>query len=125
MAEYLLRDELGESAEVASAGCCPSGYVHPLAIAAMKELGYDLSEAESKKHDLFFERDVQTVITVCDNANAECPTFPGQMERNHWPFDDPADATGSDEEQLVMFRRVRDEIALVMKAYAAGLRATL
>ena len=123
MGEELLRMELGDEAEVASAGCCPSGYVHPLAIKAMAELGRDISAYESKSHDLYLDQDVRAVITVCDYANTECPTFPGQMERHHWPFFDPADAEGSEEEKLEVFRKVRDEISLVMKAYVAGLRS--
>ncbi len=123
MAEELLRMELGDSVEVASAGCCPSGYVHPLAIEAMKDLGRDISHYESKSHDLFLERDVKVAITVCDYADTECPAFPGQMARHHWPFYDPADAEGTDEEKLAVFKKVRDEIALVMKAYVAGMKA--
>jgi arsenate reductase (thioredoxin) len=62
------------------------------------------------------------VITVCGNADQACPVFPGQVSRHHWGFDDPAHATGSEEEQMAVFRRVRDEIARVFRAYAAGLR---
>lgn len=124
MAEWLLQAEVGEHAEVASAGCCPSGYVHPLAIKAMAELGYDLSAAESKNQNLFDDRDVATVITVCSNAESQCPGFPGQKAQFHWPFDDPADATGSDEERLAVFRRVRDEIQAKMKEWSGKLLET-
>jgi arsenate reductase (thioredoxin) len=68
----------------------------------------------------FLAEDVETVITVCGNADQVCPIFPGQVNRHHWPFDDPAHATGSDDEQMAMFRRMRDEIAAVFRAYAAG-----
>jgi arsenate reductase len=63
---------------------------------------------------------VETVITVCGNADQACPMFPGQVNRHHWGFDDPAHSTGSDEEKLAVFRRVRDEIRRVFEAYAAG-----
>lgn len=123
MAEFLLRHEAGEHAEVASAGCCPSGYVHPQAIEVMQELGYDLSGATSKSQDLYLERDVAAVITVCGNADELCPDFPGEAVRHHWPFYDPADAQGTDAEKREVFRRVRDEIAEKMAAYGKELRS--
>jgi arsenate reductase len=63
---------------------------------------------------------VETVITVCGNADQACPVFPGQVNRHHWPFDDPAKAEGADEEKLQVFRRVRDETRRVFEAYADG-----
>lgn len=120
LAEGLLRSALGEDFEVASAGSNPAGYVHPLAIRAMEEIGIDLSEHRSKHLDEFLDREVETVITVCGNADQACPIFPGQLNRHHWPFDDPAHATGTEEEQFAVFRRVREEIARVFGAYAAG-----
>ena len=122
LAEGILRAALGESYEVASAGSKPAGYVHPLAIAAMNEIGIDISHHTSKHLDEFLDKGVETVITVCGNADQACPMFPGQMNRYHWGFDDPAHATGSEEEQLAIFRRVRDEIRRVFSAYAAGRR---
>jgi arsenate reductase len=68
----------------------------------------------------FLVRDVETVITVCGNADQACPMFPGQLNRHHWGFDDPAHATGTEEEIMTVFRRVRDEIRRVFEAYAAG-----
>jgi arsenate reductase len=82
----------------------------------------DLSGHRSKHLNEFLSRPVETVITVCGNADQACPTFPGQVNRHHWPFDDPAKATGTDEEKLAVFRRVRDEIRRVFEAYAAGRR---
>lgn len=120
LAEGLLRAALGEDFEVASAGSNPAGYVHPLATRAMEEIGIDLSGHRSKHLDEFLDREVETVITVCGNADQACPVFPGQLNRHHWPFDDPAHATGTEEEQFAVFRRVRDEIARVFGAYAAG-----
>jgi arsenate reductase len=87
----------------------------------MAEIGIDISNHHSKHLDEFLADEVKTVITVCGNADQVCPIFPGQMNRHHWGFDDPAHATGSEDEQMAVFRRVRDEIARVFQAYAAGL----
>lgn len=122
LAEGLLRRALGELADVQSAGSSPSGYVHPLAIEVMKEVGIDISGHRSKHMNGFLNQRVETVITVCGNADQACPTYPGQVNRYHWGFDDPAHATGSDGEKLAVFRRVRDEIGRVFEAYAAGRR---
>jgi arsenate reductase len=120
LAEAILRKALGENFRVESAGSNPAGYVHPLAIRALEEMGIDTIGHHSKHMNLFLDDQVETVITVCGNADQACPIFPGQMNRHHWPFDDPAHATGTEEEQLAVFRRVRDEIAKVFGAYAAG-----
>jgi arsenate reductase (thioredoxin) len=120
LAEAILRHALGEGWEVASAGSKPAGYVHPLAVQALAEIGLDASAHRSKHLEEFLTREVETVITVCGNADQACPMFPGQVNRHHWGFDDPAHATGSEEEQMQVFRRVRDEIARVFGAYAAG-----
>ena len=111
--------------EVHSAGSNPAGYVHPQAIAVLKEIGIDISTHTSKHMNTFLNREVTTVITVCGNADQACPVFPGQVNRYHWGFDDPAHATGSDEEVLACFRRVRDQIQRVFEAYAAGYREAL
>ena len=120
LAEGILQHALGPAWKVASAGSKPAGYVHPLAIRAMAEIGIDISSHHSKHLDQFLGDDVETVITVCGNADQACPLFPGQRNRHHWGFDDPAHATGTDEEQMAVFRRVRDEIRRVFTAYAAG-----
>jgi len=120
LAEGILRQALGQGFQVASAGSKPAGYVHPLAIKAMAEIGLDISAHHSKHLDDFLNQPVETVITVCGKADQVCPMFPGQMNRHHFPFDDPAHATGTEEEQLAVFRRVRDEIRAVFEAYAAG-----
>jgi arsenate reductase len=120
LAEGILQAAAGDSLEVASAGSNPAGYVHPLAIKAMQEIGIDIASHHSKHMNEFLDREVETVITVCGNADAVCALFPGQVNRHHWPFDDPARATGSEEEQLAAFRRVRDEIRQAFEAYAAG-----
>lgn len=122
MAEGILRAVAGDVVEVHSAGSKPSGYVHPKAIEVMREIEIDLSAHTSKHMNEFLNRDVQTVITVCGNADQACPIYPGQVNRHHWRFDDPAHATGSEEQVLAEFRRVRDEIRKVFTAYGAGLR---
>ena len=119
LAEGILRAAVGESAEVASAGSDPAGYVHPMAVEVMKEIEIDISTHTSKHLGEFLQREVHTVITVCGNADQACPIFPGQAEKHHWPFDDPAKVTGSEEEIRAVFRRVRDEIRAKFEAYAA------
>ena len=123
LAEGILRAAVGEAAEVASAGSDPVGYVHPMAVEVMKEIEIDISAHTSKHLDKFLQREVHTVITVCGNADQACPIFPGQAEKHHWPFDDPAKATGSEEEIRAVFRRVRDEIRAKFEAYAAEIRS--
>jgi arsenate reductase (thioredoxin) len=120
LAEGLLRRALGEDFAVASAGSNPAGDVHLLAIKAMAEIGIDIAAHRSKHLNEFLDQPVETVITVCGNADQACPVFPGQVNRHHWGFDDPAHATGTEEERMQVFRRVRDEIARVFHAYAAG-----
>jgi arsenate reductase len=93
-----------------------------MAIQVMKEIGIDITAHRSKHMNEFLNRKVETVITVCGNADQACPMFPGQVNRHHWGFDDPADATGTEEERREVFRRVRDEIRMVFGAYAAGLK---
>jgi arsenate reductase len=120
MAEGVLRQAAGDFIEVQSAGSRPAGYVHPKAIEVMKEIGLDISSHASKHMNEFLDRKVETVITVCGNADQACPMFPGQVNRYHWGFDDPAQAKGSEEEMYTEFRRVRDQIRQVFEAYAAG-----
>lgn len=122
IAEGFLRAASGGVFEVASAGSKPAGYVHPLSIKAMAEVGIDLSKHTSKHMNEFLNRPVETVITVCGNADQACPVFPGQLNRYHWPFLDPAHAPGNEEEQMKVFREVRDQIRAVFEAYAAGRR---
>ena len=120
LAEGILQRAFGDRFRVASAGSNPAGYVHPLAIKAMEEIGLDISGHRSKHLDEFLDDEVETVITVCGNADQVCPLFPGQLNRHHWGFDDPAHASGSEEQQFEVFRRVRDEIKKVFEAYACG-----
>lgn len=113
MAEGLLRHLGGDRYVSLSAGSKPAGYVHPMAIEVMAELGIDVSGHESKSILAFLPPEGEPpdlVVSVCDSAAAECPTFPGDVERVHVPFDDPAHAVGTEEERLADFRRVRNEI---------------
>jgi len=110
MAEGLLRAFAGDRYEVASAGTVASG-VRPLAIVAMRELGIDISGHASKTVQSFDGQAFDYAVTVCDDAKEACPFFPNAAHQVHWSFDDPSAATGSDEERLAVFRRVRDQIA--------------
>jgi arsenate reductase len=125
LAEGILRAAAGDVLNVASAGSKPAGFVHPLAIQVMQEIGIDISGHRSKHLSDFLSQPIETVITVCGNADQACPMFPGQVNRYHWGFDDPAHAVGTEEEKLAVFRRVRDEIRRVFEAYAAGRRDAL
>lgn len=109
MAEGLLRHLAGDRFEVESAGT-EKTHVRPLAIEAMKDLGIDITAQTSKTIASLGDRRFDWAITVCDNANEACPIFPGGTKRLHWSFDDPSAATGTDEERLAVFRRVRNEI---------------
>ncbi len=116
MAEGLLRHDAGDRFEVDSAGTKPS-HVRPEAIAAMKELGIDISGHRSKSVDEFNGQQFDYVLTVCDNAKESCPIYPGQTTRIHHRFDDPAEVKGSEEERLAVFRRVRDELREYFRAF--------
>lgn len=108
MAEGLARRRFGDRVRVQSAGSVPTA-VNPLAVAAMAEIGIDVSRQQSKSVDTIDPATVDTVVTLC--AEEVCPAFLGRARRLHWPLLDPAAATGSPEERLQRFREVRDEIA--------------
>jgi arsenate reductase len=124
IAEGILKEAVGDTVQVESAGSNPSGHVHPMAIQVMNEVGIDISQNRSKHLKEFLDRSVHTVITVCGNADEACPIFPGMVARYHWGFDDPAKAQGSEEEVLKVFRKIRDEISRVFEAYGAGMQLT-
>jgi arsenate reductase len=107
MAEGLLRHLGGGRFEAYSAGT-EATRVRPLAIEAMAELGIDISGQHSKTLDRYLNEPFDKVITVCDDANESCPVFLGARERQHWSFPDPSTATGSKEQQLAVYRQVRD-----------------
>jgi arsenate reductase len=120
MAEGWLRHLAGDRYESLSAGAKPAGYVHPLAIKAMSEVGVDISQHRSKSIDEFAGQTLDVLVTVCDNAREACPTFAGAKQKLHWSFDDPAHASGSDEEKMKVFRRVRVEIRSRIEEFLRG-----
>jgi arsenate reductase (thioredoxin) len=110
----------GDAFDVASAGTEPSA-VHPLAVAAMTEVGIDISRQWAKSTDEFVQQRFDYVITLCDDANETCPFFPNAANRLHWSFPDPSVATGGEEERLAVFRQVRDGIrGRIQKLIATG-----
>jgi arsenate reductase len=109
MAEGLINHDLAGKVKAFSAGTEPSS-VHPLAVAAMKEVGVDISRHRSKSIDEFADEKFDFVITLCDHAAESCPIFFGGTQRLHMGFPDPATASGSEEEKLAAFRKVRDQI---------------
>ena len=117
MAEGLLRHDAGERFEVESAGTNP-GFVRPEAVAVMRELGIDISGHRSKHVDEFEGQRFDYVITVCDNARESCPVFFGTAEKLHHSFEDPAAFTGSEEQRLEVYRRVRGELRTYLARFA-------
>ncbi len=115
MAEGLLRHLGGNRFQAFSAGT-EATRVRPLAVRVMAELGVDIAGQESKTLDRYLDQRFDAVITVCDQANEACPVFFGAKERLHWSFPDPSQATGSEEEQLVVYRKVRDAIRARIEA---------
>lgn len=116
MAEGLFRALSGGTVEAFSAGTHPSR-VNPLAIEAMREVGMDISGQRSKSIDEFAGQQFDAVVTVCDNARAACPVFPGARQMLHWSYEDPAAVEGRHEERLQAFRRVRDHLAARIRAF--------
>ena len=119
MAEGLLRHTAGELFEVASAGVSPT-QVRPEAIQVMQEIGINISAHSSKSVDDFAGQPFDYVITVCDNANEQCPMFPGDTKRIHWSFEDPAAIQGDNAVKIAVFRRVRDEIRDRLNLFVAN-----
>src|SRR3989440_12952704 len=109
MAEGLLKHLGADQFETFSAGT-EATFVRPLAIKAMAEIGIDISRQQSKTLNRYLNEPFDEVITVCDTAAEACPIFPGASHRRHWSLEDPSKATGSQEEQLAVYRRVRDAI---------------
>jgi arsenate reductase len=118
MAEAFLRKYAGQSFEVYSAGLEPKS-IHPLTVKVMDEIGVDISSQTAKSVKVYLGKVLfQYLITVCDEAEKNCPTvWPGVNVRLHWSFEDPAAATGSEEEQLAVFRKVRDQIEAKIKTW--------
>lgn len=110
MAEAIINQELAESWVAVSAGTKPAGYVHPLALKALKEIDIKTENLVSKSTELFKNEQIDLVITVCGEAEKDCPVWLGTEQKTHIGFPDPADATGSEDEILSVFRQVRDDI---------------
>jgi arsenate reductase len=110
MAEAIINARLGEVWEAYSAGTQPAGYVHPLAIRALAEIGIQ-HQGHSKHADEYRGVPLDLVVTVCDDAAENCPVWHGQGQRVHLGFPDPARATGTEDEIMAAFRRVRDDLA--------------
>lgn len=115
MAEGYLRHVAGDRYDALSAGIEPKG-LNPLAVEAMREIGVDISQQKSKDAATLLGTYIPYVITVCDNAKERCPIFPGTFKFLHWGFEDPAAASGTHEEKLAVFRRVRDGIIEKIRA---------
>jgi arsenate reductase len=115
MAEGLLRAWAGDRYEVFSAGT-EATLVRPLAITAMDELGIDISGQTSKTVQTFDGQEFDYAVTVCDHSREACPYCPNAVNQVHWSFEDPSAATGSDDQRLEVFRRVRDQIAERIRA---------
>lgn len=110
MAEGFLKS-FDDKLEVSSAGTYPASRVSPMTVRVMKEIGIDISQNVPKNVDWFLGQSFDYVITVCDNAKETCPVFTGKVKnRLHIGFEDPADATGTEEEIVSVFRKVRDQI---------------
>ena len=116
MAEGLLRHEAGNAFAVESAGLEPS-FVRPEAIEAMREIGIDISAQRSKSIDEFTAQPFDYLITVCDNANQNCPVFPGVTRRVHWSIEDPAGVAGTEQVRLAAFRAARDDLRTRLKKF--------
>lgn len=110
MAEGLLRELAGAQWEVCSAGSLPAGFIHQYAIAAMAEVGIDISSHESKSIGVYLDQTFDYVITVCDDAKDACPTFPSAGKTFHWPLEDPASKWDDEAAGMEVARRVRDDL---------------
>jgi len=117
MAEALLRHHGGDRFEVYSAGTIPKG-INPLTLRVLADAGIDTSGARSKSVDEFLGQSFDYVVTVCDQARQVCPVFPGVHESLHWGYEDPAEATGTEEERLAVFRRVFIQIGERVRQFA-------
>lgn len=117
MAEALLRHHGGDRFDVYSAGTIPKG-INPLTLRVLADAGIDASRARSKSVDEFLGQSFDYVVTVCDQARQVCPVFPGVHESLHWGYEDPAEATGTEEERLAVFRRVFIQIGERVRQFA-------
>lgn len=123
MAEAFLKKYMGDQFDFHSAGMRPAEAVHPMAIAAMAEVGIDISDHKPKDSRQYLgHMPVRHLLIVCDKASMSCPRiWPGVMTRTYLPFDDPAHAEGTDAQKMLVFRRVRDEIDRSMRQWTPPL----
>lgn len=119
MAEAFVNARMGDRWEAYSAGSHPAGYVHPLALKVLSEIGINY-QGRSKSIDEFLGQPFEVVITLCEDSDDECPVWLGKGRKLHNPFPDPAKVTGSEEEKSVAFREVRDEIIAQIPGLLAG-----
>ena len=121
MAEALLRLQGGGAFEVYSAGTEPKG-INPLTLRVLAEAGIDASWARSKSVNEYLGQSFDYVVTVCDQARQTCPVFPGVHESLHWGYEDPAEAKGTEEERLAVFRRVFIQLGERIRQFATVTR---
>ena len=119
MAEGLLRHMAGNKFEVYSAGSHPSR-LHPASVAVMAEWGIDIARHTAEPIDDYLDTGIDITITVCDNAQQSCPTFPGNVEQIHWGLDDPYHGWGADPEDLPPYRETRDELKKRIEGFLLG-----
>lgn len=110
MAEGLARAFHGDVLDVVSAGSRPAGWVHPLAIRAMAEIGVDISDQESKPAEPFLNEPFDVVVTVCDSAAKDCPRWPGAKRIEHWPIQDPSWGEDDESTRFQRFEETRDDL---------------
>jgi arsenate reductase (thioredoxin) len=125
MAEALARIDYGDAVEPVSAGSRPAGFVHPLAVLAIADLGVAIDQAESKHAEDFSAEKLDVVVTVCDSAAADCPTWPGARHIVNWSIADPSFVRGTDEERLEAFRTTRDELRKRIDGLMEALRRSV
>jgi len=121
IAEAILRARAGDQFEVFSAGVDPRG-INPLTLRVLQEAGISTDGLRSKSVTEMLDRSFDYVVTVCDRARESCPVFPGSHESFHWGLDDPAEATGTEDERLAVFRRVMGEIVTRIDTFVAAAR---
>jgi arsenate reductase len=122
MSEALARIDYGDLLDPVSAGSRPAGFVHPLAIRAIEELGFRMGRARSKPAEPFMTEPFDLVVTVCDSAAADCPRWPNAKHLVHWSIEDPSFVAGGEEERWAAFQKTRDELRKRIDALMEALR---
>lgn len=122
MAEVIWNDLGGDQWKAVSAGSDPAGYVHPMAISTLEAMQLPVANLSSKSMNEFYDREFDLVVTVCDNAKNSCPSFPGAVQVLHWPFEDPNDAEGTDQQKAEVFQSVANLIRGRISAFLEKLK---